>query len=71
MRDRDINGRSALNRGRKNGNAKLVEADVHDIRRRLKAGEPRISIARAYNVSRQAIYNIEIGADWGWLPEEP
>jgi DNA invertase Pin-like site-specific DNA recombinase len=71
MRDRDINGHSALNRGRNNGNARLVEEDVHDIRRRLKAGEPRISIARAYNVSRQTIYNIKIKADWGWLPEEP
>ena len=71
MSDRDIDGRSALNRGRKNGNARLVEADIHDIRRRLKAGEPRISIARAYNISRQAIYNIKRGAHWGWLPEEP
>ena len=71
MRDRDKKGRKAPNRGRKNGNARLVEADVHDIRRRVKAGEPRLSIASAYNVSRQAIYNIKIGADWGWLPEEP
>jgi hypothetical protein len=45
MSDRDIDGRSALNRGRKNGNARLVEADVHDIRRRLKAGERGLSIA--------------------------
>jgi hypothetical protein len=71
MSDRDIDGRSALNRGRKNGNARLVEADVHDIRRRLKAGERGLSIARAYKVSRQAIHNIKIGAHWSLLPEEP
>jgi hypothetical protein len=71
MRDRDLDGRSVLNRGRKNGQARLVEADVHDIRRRLKAGERGLSIARAYKVSRQAIHNIKIGAYWGWLPEEP
>jgi hypothetical protein len=64
MKDTDKIGRTAPNRGKKNGNARLVEEDVHDIRR-------RVSIARTYNVSRQAIYNIKIGADWGWLPEEP
>ena len=71
MKDTDKKGRTAPNRGRKKGNARLVEKDVHDIRRKVKAGEARNSIARAYNVSRQAIYNIQIGADWGWLPEEP
>ena len=71
MRNRGVKGHKASTRGRNNGNTKLVKADVHDIRRRVKADEPRISIAKAHNISRQGIYNIKIGANWGWLREEP
>lgn len=69
QRDRIAKGRGAI-RGSNSGNSKLVEADVHDIRRRLKAGETLTSIAREKKMSSKSIRDIKAGRNWGWLPEE-
>jgi hypothetical protein len=70
-RDKIAKGRRPSTRGSNHGTAKLLEADVHDIRRRLKAGESTASIAREKKMSPSAIYDIKTGKRWGWLPEEP
>jgi hypothetical protein len=48
----------------RNGQAKLTEDDVREIKRRLAAGESRSSIARAFNVNVSAIGKIAKGERW-------
>lgn len=55
------------NRGEQGGRAKLRQADVLTIRKRLGAGETKSAIARDYSVSDFAIYAIATGRTWAWL----
>ena len=55
-------GRSA--RGSLQGNSKLSETDVVDIKRRIKAGESNSSIGQLYSVSPVTISGIRIGKNW-------
>jgi hypothetical protein len=53
--------------GSRNGWAKLKEDDVLRIKRRLQLGETAVSVAKDFNVSQYAIYDIKQGRRWGWL----
>lgn len=50
----------ATNRGWR----KLDQAQADEIRRRLRAGEGRVSLAREFEVSRGCVRNIDIGKSW-------
>jgi hypothetical protein len=52
-------------RGASHPNAKLVPADVIQIRRRLALGHTHRAIARDYRVSTQAVHCIKMGKTWG------
>jgi hypothetical protein len=52
-------------RGDNAANAKLSEAQVAAIKRRLILGERQFEIAADYGVNRQMIYRIAHGKDWG------
>lgn len=51
-------------RGSNNGNAKLTDADIVQIRKRLAKGETGAAIARDYGMTRQAINQIRRGEKW-------
>jgi len=53
--------------GTKNWSAKLTEADVVEVRRRLALGESQTSIARAFEVDRCTIGDILHRRSWQWL----
>jgi hypothetical protein len=57
-------------RGSRSGVAKLNEAAVADIRKRLAAGATRRELAMAFGVSPSTISAIRSGQNWGWLRRE-
>jgi len=57
-------------RGSQKPNAKLNEAQVLEIRRRHKAGERQIDLAKQFNVSKYTIYGIVQRRKWKWLTDE-
>lgn len=70
------NARDAVQRGRlgyadrkggKNGNAKLNEDQVREIKSRIAAGETNMSIAKDYPVKHQMISKIRSGEFWEWV----
>jgi len=54
-------------KGTQNGQAKLCEADVQEIRRARAHGESRARLAVRFGVSTSAIIAIESGRNWRWL----
>lgn len=56
-------------RGEKTGNAKLTEAIVIDARRRHKAGESIVSIARRQDISAPAMGDAISGRTWAHVQE--
>jgi hypothetical protein len=54
-------------RGERQGSAKLTEASVRDIRRRVAAGESKASVARRYDVTDVLVGMIVRRRAWGWL----
>lgn len=64
------NGKDAYNNGRCNakgscnGAAKFTEDDVIEIKKRLAKGETQISLAREFNVSKTAIWDIKAEKNW-------
>ena len=64
--DEHVNQLRALKkvRGANHGNAKLVEHEAHEIRRRLEEGESGKSLAEEFHVSRQTISQIKLGKRW-------
>jgi hypothetical protein len=56
--------------GGKQARGKLSIEDVHGIRKRLRAGENPVDIAKEYMVNSAAIYHIRNGTTFKWLPEE-
>lgn len=71
MKDMQTRGRAYSDgrKGQDNANARLTEADVHEIRRRLRAGEKGQDIAAAFNVTNSAVSDIKTGRNWRYLPE--
>lgn len=61
--DRDRHGTS--NCGTRNGQSKLSEADVAEVRRMLDAGCRNGEISRRFNVSPATISDIKAGRTWG------
>lgn len=53
--------------GERQGQAKLTEQDVRDIRQFIVEGYSVASIAKAYDMSWTAISYIRSGRNWGWL----
>lgn len=54
-------------RGEKNGNGKLTEAQARQAKSRLASGEAAPEIAKDYGVKRATIYNIKYGKAWSWI----
>lgn len=52
------------NQGSSNGSAKLTEADVIQIKRRLSYGDKTVSIANDYGVSKSTVGFIKQGVTW-------
>jgi hypothetical protein len=65
--DREAKGRGKQPKGEANGNSKLTEADVREIRRRLAAGEFQHVLALEYGVGLNAINCIKTGKTWKHL----
>lgn len=53
--------------GERNGSAKLTEANVIEIKRRLAEGAMQKTLAAEYNVSQLAIHKIATGKTWKHL----
>ena len=56
-----------INRGNRNGGAKLSKADVRCVRLWLSKGYTQRVIARAFDVCQPSISHINTGEKWGWL----
>jgi hypothetical protein len=67
MADMVGKGRSNQQKGEENGNARLTEADVVEIRRRLAAGEVQRVIAADFNVDASTVRKIKTGKTWSHL----
>lgn len=73
MRDMHSKGRhksgfkKGMNRGEKNGQAKLSAEMVAQIRQRLATGDKPGVIAADFGVSRRCISAIKTGLSWGWV----
>ena len=61
-RDLDAN-----NQGEFNGNVRLTEDNVHEIRRRSMDGESCAAIAVDVGVHRRTVYDVLTGKTWTWL----
>jgi len=68
-RDMINKGRAASKKGERNGQAKLTEEDVHEIRWMLSRGALHRVIAEKYGVARPTIGLINSGGTWAWLKE--
>lgn len=62
---------SEAHQGEKHPNAKLIEADVHGIRRMFCEGRKDKEIAEMYGVTAKTINMIRHGKAWAWLKELP
>jgi hypothetical protein len=67
MADRDSKGRGNQPKGEKHGNAKLTEASVLEIRRRIATGELQRVIAKDFGISRPVVGQISRGQTWSHL----
>lgn len=56
-------------RGERVGTSKLNSTQVHEIRRRLKAGETAPAIARHFGVTPTAVFKIKKGVNWSHLKD--
>lgn len=65
--DEDILKPVVETKGSGNGNSKLTEEEVIEIKRLLKAGFKGSSIARKFNVSKYLVSSIKTGKTWNWL----
>jgi len=61
---RDMNRKDRSTRGDRNGNAKLTEEDIRDIRRRAGKGKSQRALAREYGVSEGTIWGIIHRKTW-------
>ncbi len=68
MDDRTRNGGDTLGEG--NGQAKLTEEKVRDIRRRVAAGESRASVAREHGISKSALADVVRLRSWRHVQDE-
>jgi len=50
--------------GERNGQAKLTNADVYEIKRRLSIGHKQSSVARDYGISDRHVSDINVGRKW-------
>lgn len=67
-RDRDIKGRRKGPAGTENGNAKLSDDDIADIRTAYNLGESQRKLAARFGVCRGTIWRIVTGQMWRHLP---
>lgn len=57
-------------RGESDGNSKLTEAQVRDIRARYRAGETQPSLAKLFGISSSQVSNIIRAASWAHVESE-
>lgn len=67
MRDRELHGKTC--RGSRNAAAKLNEAQVAEIRARIRVGEPQVSLAAIYGISVCTISEIKRKVKWKHVPD--
>jgi hypothetical protein len=65
--DRESRGRGNQPKGERHNRAKLTEADVWEIRRRLAAGEVQRVIAAEFGVDPVSVSAIKTGKTWSYL----
>ncbi len=65
MRDMVVKGRSQ--RGERNGQSKLTEGQVLEIRKVHAGGDSQKELAQRYGVDRSMVNRIVNGKNWGWL----
>lgn len=53
-----------MRRGESHATAKLTEADVREIRRRLSESETQIAVARDFGISQTSVSGIALGKTW-------
>jgi hypothetical protein len=63
----DAVSKGRMARGSKHYNAKLRESDVHEIRRRLSAGQTHREVANDFSVIRETVSQIAQKKNWAWL----
>jgi hypothetical protein len=63
----DMVAHGTKRQGSECGHSKLTEGEVLEILRQIEAGVAGQRLARDYNVTKAAVYNITSGRAWGWL----
>jgi len=58
-----------INRGSDDGMSKLIEIEVHQIRKMIHDGRSQRKIAVLFGVSQHTISDINTGKTWVWLSE--
>lgn len=56
-----------LAKGERQGNSKLDEGKVRDIKKRLASGESQRPIAEEYGITQAAVSLIARGKNWAWV----
>lgn len=64
QQDKHAKGRAVFCHGEKHPMAKLSEAQVHEIRQAIAAGEGQRKIATRYGVTQMVVSNIHTGKSW-------
>jgi len=70
MRDMIAKDRAPDRRGKRDGNSKLTEKEVHEIRQMLSRGILQRVIAEEYGITQTNISCIKTGKSWAWLKED-
>jgi hypothetical protein len=58
-------------RGERNAATSLTDADVAQMKARLRAGWPQVAVAARYGVGRSLISRVATSTSWGWLDPAP
>jgi hypothetical protein len=58
-------------RGERNAATSLTDADVAQMKARLRAGWPQVAVAARYGVGRSLVSRVATGTSWGWLDPAP
>lgn len=65
----DMARHGTSNRGLRNPNVKLTEAQVLQIRKRCRLGEPKKDVASEFGIHLTYLYALLAGKFWGWLKD--
>lgn len=69
--NQDCRSKDRHAKGERMGNARLSQAQVAEIDRRLRAGETATAVANSYDIDVWLVRDVGNGTTWGWLTGRP